>query len=332
MCQVKQLWRAALVSCAVQMAGTAHGSPVFTSFDPSGSVYTEPLGINDSGAISGYYEDSAGVFHGFVRTPSGAITRFDPPSSVGTHAYGINKAGSIVGQFDDSQGGHCFIRNSADAFTVFDPQPLGQQCYALAINARGRVAGYVYESRRAAYGFVQMKSGKIKDIAGGTGYTVAAAINDSGATTGVFGNEVESPGFLRAADGTIATFDAPNDTNGTFPQNINASGWITGFYTASSTADHAFVRAPDGTITDFDPPGAGATEALGVNAKGAITGFYFGNGTYHGFVRAPDGTINSFDAPGAADGTLPEAINEAGAITGWYRDGQNGAHGFLRSP
>ncbi|MGO9266570.1 MAG: hypothetical protein ACLQBA_17105, partial [Candidatus Binataceae bacterium] len=57
-----------------------------------------------------------------------------------------------------------------------------------------------------------------------------------------------------------------------------------------------------------------------------------------GFVRSPEGMLTSFEAPGADTsagdfyGTLPNGINDAGAITGEYYDVNNEEHGFLRSP
>jgi hypothetical protein len=36
------------------------------SFDPTGSVNTEPISINPSGAITGFYEDASNVTHGFA--------------------------------------------------------------------------------------------------------------------------------------------------------------------------------------------------------------------------------------------------------------------------
>jgi len=38
-----------------------------------------------------------------------------------------------------------------------------------------------------------------------------------------------------------------------------------------------------------------------------------------------------FDAPGATS-TVPQSINPAGAITGYYSDANFVYHGFLRSP
>lgn len=53
-------------------------------------------------------------------------------------------------------------------------------------------------------------------------------------------------------------------------------------------------------------------------------------------TERPDGTFNTFDAPGAGkgvlQGTTPQSINSAGAITGASINAANGFHGFLRTP
>jgi len=104
-------------------------------------------------------------------------------------------------------------------------------------------------------------------------------------------------------------------------------------------------------IITFDAPGAGTGTYQGtgcfaytdcsvlLNNSGAITGYYLdANNVYHGFLRSPDGKFTTLDAPGADltagdfNGTLPNAINDAGAITGEYYDVNNEEHGFLRSP
>lgn len=104
-------------------------------------------------------------------------------------------------------------------------------------------------------------------------------------------------------------------------------------------------------IITFDAPGAGTGPNQGtgcfaytdcsvlINDSGAITGYYLdANNVYHGFLRSPDGKFTTLNAPGADltpgdfNGTLPNAINDAGAITGVYYDANNEGHGFLRSP
>src|SRR5579863_7214045 len=56
--------------------------------------------INPSGSVTGAYQLNY-VYHGFVRSPQGAITAFDPPNSDGTVTSGINPSGAITGQYGD---------------------------------------------------------------------------------------------------------------------------------------------------------------------------------------------------------------------------------------
>ena len=54
----------------------------FTTIDPPGSTLTSPSGINPAGLITGYYVDSRGQYHGFLRAADGTFTTIDPPGSV----------------------------------------------------------------------------------------------------------------------------------------------------------------------------------------------------------------------------------------------------------
>jgi len=111
------------------------------------------------------------------------------------------------------------------------------------------------------------------------------------------------------------------------------------------------VNAQELRIITFDAPGAGTGSGQGtgcfaytdcsvlINDWGAVTGYYLDkHNVFHGFVRSPEGKFTTFDSPGADttpgdfNGTLPNAINDAGAITGVYYDVSGAGHGFLRSP
>ena len=104
-------------------------------------------------------------------------------------------------------------------------------------------------------------------------------------------------------------------------------------------------------IITFGAPGAGTGSGQGtgcfaytdcsvlINNFGAITGYYLdAYNVFHGFLRSPEGTFTNFEAPGSDtnpndfNGTLPNAISDAGVITGVYYDVNNVGHGFLRSP
>ena len=233
------------------------------------------------------------------------ITTFDAPGAgtgagQGTFAVIINPAGTIAGFAHDANDvRHGFLRSSADNFTTFDAPGAGtgagQGTRAYGITPAGVIAGY---------------------------YDDASSV---------------SHGYVRAADGTITTFDAPgagtSSGQGTIPYGtgiIDPAGAITGHYVDSSGVYHGFLRAPDGTITGFDPAGSLLTEPLSINQAG-ITGFYCDAINCPGFLRAPDGSMTTFDVPGDVNGTQPNGINPAGAITGLYFDASAAGHGFLRA-
>ena len=113
----------------------------------------------------------------------------------------------------------------------------------------------------------------------------------------------------------------------------------------------ALVASAHERIITIDAPGAGTGPFQGsgcfastdcsvlINNAGAIAGYYLdASNVFHGYVRSPDGKFTTFNAPGADtnagdfNGTLPNAINDAGAVTGVYFDVHNLGHGFLRSP
>lgn len=161
--------------------------------------------------------------------------------------------------------------------------------------------------------------------------TPTFSINDKGAITGFYDDANQTGhGFVRAADGTITTFD-PSGSTRTEGDAINDKGVIAGSYLDTEGGWHGYVRAADGTITAFDPAES-ATFVQGINEKGAISGLYYDeNSVGHGFVRSANGKITRFSAPNA---NLTEAwhINSNGVIAGWwYRNFNSDAHGFLSS-
>jgi uncharacterized membrane protein len=145
------------------------------TFDPKGSVNTQPQainptgegdgkdshhrGYNPSGAITGYYSDAGGITHGFLRTSEGKIVSFDPTGSIATSAYGINTTGTIVGNYQDAANvTHGFLRDRNGTFTSFDP-PGSQGIFPFAINSAGMTTGYYYDSGGTAHGFLRTSNG-----------------------------------------------------------------------------------------------------------------------------------------------------------------------------
>jgi hypothetical protein len=99
----------------------------------------------------------------------------------------------------------------------------------------------------------------------------------------------------------------------------------------------------NGVFTTFDSLHAGnvpgslqGTYPFGINASGAITGWYVDEANVnHGFVRDKHGAIVEFDVPGAGtgpgQGPNVYSIAPNGAVTGFYFDPDNVVHGFVRA-
>lgn len=84
----------------------------------------------------------------------------------------------------------------------------------------------------------------------------------------------------------------------------------------------------DGTFTTIDFPGADRIVAQGINARGAVAGFYEIWTMQHGFLYV-GGTFTTIDFPGASN-TKAQGINDRGEIVGVEDAG--GTHGFLATP
>jgi hypothetical protein len=230
-----------------------------------------------------------------------------------------------------------------------------------AINAEGAIVGFYTDANVVPHGFLRTPDGNIISFdapGAGLGFglnegTVPLGINDSGEITGQHqDSSLVFHGFLRYADGSFATFDAPGAGTGagqgTLGYGINSNGEITGLFFDANNVYHGFVRDPNGSITTLDAPGAGtgtfqgtftsltAIAGAAINSKGEVAeSLVDANNVYHGFVRDPNGVFTTFEAPGESNtnffpGTSAVAINSAGDITGQFSVATDTFYVFLR--
>ena len=304
----------------------------FTTFDSPGADTTPgdfngtfANGINDAGAITGFYSDASGGTHGFLRSPEGAFTTFDVTGSApgATIANALNLEGAIVGFFADQNGVfRPYLRHPNGTFVTWSVP--GECDASPATGCFGSAAFSINLFGEAASGF-EDNSGNFVDH-----------------------------GLLRSADGGLTTYAVPGAGTGPYQGTgcpgcsrlLNLFGANAGLYIDESNVVHGYLRSPAGKITTFDPPGEGpqglgcfADCSMGLNDLGAITGSYLdANNVTHGYVRGPDGKFVTFDAPGADltandfNGTFPVSINDWGVVTGYYIDKNNVVHGFLLIP
>lgn len=248
--------------------------------NPADAAGSQLTGINPLGLAVGFYIDSSGVGHGFLRSPTGQFTSFDAaPNSVFTFPNGpINLEGALVGFYlDPTPMFHAFVRDPGGQISILvfpgscdTGLPAGCVGFGdLNINLFGWSVGTFQDAKLVHHGFLRSPSGTLTFFdahgAGDNGpyqgtifsYNVTpdgnevAGLNDVGAVAATYldSNSVYH-GFLRSPAGNFTSFDAPGadltagDFNGTFPVSVNDIGVIAGTYTDSSYVPHGFVRGP----------------------------------------------------------------------------------------
>jgi N-acetylneuraminic acid mutarotase len=300
---------------------------------------TVPTSINASGVIAGTYIDNNLVSHGFVRASDGVITEFDAPgagtaANRGTAAMSINDAGTIAGFYTTgsyltNSTYHGFVRALDGTITTVDAPNAGsgegvnsskQGTSVFAINASGALAGSYKDSNSVEHGFVRSAGGTFAEFDapdvgtcvashgqnfGGTG---VSSIDAAGDVAGYYTDtDCAQHGYVRSANGTIATFNAPGSQT-------------------TPCATSGFGKMFCGTLS------------LGIDTAGAIAGGYADpDAVLHGYVRSAGGEFTRLDAPGAATsgsiaGTAAIAINDAGTIAGAFVDAHSVLNGFVFTP
>ena len=105
-------------------------------------------GLNDLGAVVGYYDGSDDANHGFVATPDGSggynYTDLNDPNAVAggtTYAQAINDTGEVVGYYLDGHGDpHAFLYTGGVSGTYYDLTSFNGE--ALAINGDNQIVGF----------------------------------------------------------------------------------------------------------------------------------------------------------------------------------------------
>lgn len=319
--------------CPVLSIGQTLNQPNnYISFRVPGSSSTIPMSINDSGAVTGYYDSSNVNLGGFIRDADGCFTTFEVPGSGETEPVSINASGDVTGYWTTAhsytppwQG---FVRNRWGVFTSINV-PGSTSVWPVRINDSGTVIGYYSTATDYGtpfYGFIRSPNGVITTFTPpGAVDTYFSDINDAGETIGYIYNGVSDTYFTRSRNGVLTSV-------GGLPESINQEGDVAGEYGQAQ----GFVQSRNGGFTPFTVPGAGwGTGYLTINNRGTVMGGYsdqLNSPVSHGFTRSRDGTITSFDLPRSAT-TIPTSLNNSGVITGFYYIGTStSALGFLRLP
>ena len=223
----------------------------YTSFDPPGSVRTNPQSINSAGQISGVYTTGGTSMNvGFLRDSTGNFVTFGGPGSCGDAVENavLSASGEIAGTCSYTGGTFTyFIRTASGILTEYGNPFGGTVIFVTAISDHNFLAGYYIDAAGLAHGFWRDVSGE---------------------------HSFDYPGAMF-----------------TVPTGINLAGTITGYYSGADGVRHAFVRDQSGNFTSFDDQNAGTkagqgTSPTAINRLGQITGQFVGpHGGDHGFLR-----------------------------------------------
>ena len=133
---------------------------------PGSGLGTIANNLDDYGDTAGYYFDSQGVYHGFVRSRDHHITTFDPPGSVHTRVCPtdcLNRFGVIGGYRKKDDVNHGFLREPNGKITILDAPGAGrganQGTAPYGIDAQGTITGFIVDSNNVFHGFLRYRNG-----------------------------------------------------------------------------------------------------------------------------------------------------------------------------
>ena len=190
--------------------------------------------------------------------------------------------------------------------------------YPTSINSSSTVAG-VYQFPGG--GFVRDPDGTITTFKSPGGNIISPVyMNDSGVVAGSYQNTtlMSLPhGFVGNPNvaGGLVSFDPPGSV-GTYVRGINASGWVSGFFSDASGYRHGFLYIGGKSLT-IDFPGAEHTFGEGITPQGAVVGTYIDNQMIqHGFLCLHNFSCLSFEHPPSLEFLDGLVANSSGTVAG----------------
>jgi probable HAF family extracellular repeat protein len=252
-------------------------------------------GINASGQVAGYSQNSAGTYRAFV-TSNGTMSDIGDLGGGSAVGYAINDAGDVVGSAVTAEGeNHPFLYSGGK---MIDLGTLGSSDnnwwnVAQGINNSAVVVGTSYNAQGNFFGFVWSNGKMTKMGTLGGFWSDATAINNKNQITGqAYTTNGSAHAYIASGTtgklidlGTIA-----GSTSSVWGIDINDSGIVVGRSTFQNTY-HAFVYS-GGKMKDLNkmiPAGSGwvLIEADGINSSGQIVGMGMHRGQQHAFLLSP---------------------------------------------
>ena len=277
---------AAAVACSPQATSPGGGPgdlPVIgdsaVTIGPNNGEATRANSINDSNNVVGIYVDLTSTQLGWLSKNGVLSTMFvNIPGAYNTAPQAINDSNDVVGYYSLDTSNHAFLYDGV-GYTSFD-YPAAVATEAFGINANGAIVGTYFVSG-SANGHAFKRTGTTYTNIDPPAAASAAAlgINTLGDVVGEYTDSTGNQhGYLwthGAASPTVLNY---NGVSSVLPYAINDAQTIVG--SAKIGASLVGFMAKGSAVTLIEVPGAGATEAYGINNAGLIVGVFVTTAQY----------------------------------------------------
>jgi len=252
-------------------------------------------GINTSGQVAGYSQNSSQAYRAFVSNGSTLLDLGDLGGGSAV-AYALNDSGQVVGSAVTANGeNHPFIYSNGQMTDLGTLGSTSQEWNsAQGINNNGAVTGTSYDAKGNFRAFF-WSNGTIKEMGAlGGDWSQGYAINNRGQVTGIAYTKKNAQAHAFIANCATCKFKDLGTLAATgisWGFGINDAGVVVGRATTQTGSYLAFVYS-NGKIKNLNkmiPAGSGwvLLEADSINAAGQIAGMGMHNGQEHAYLLTP---------------------------------------------
>lgn len=297
-----------------------------TDLDTLGSVYSEALGINDSGQVVGRVLRD-GYWNAFTYSDNTMTYLYPVPGTL-FNASGINDNGQIVG---NGKGG-AFLGYDSINWSFIPVIGNSPGNIARGINDEGQVVGWRDERGVYSYHAFVYKNGSMHDLGTlGGNASDAFAINSSSQIVGWSETSTLNQHAFLSSGGSmldLGTISGPNST----ANDINETGQIVGWSDVDNGIHTHASLWQNGLILDLGTLGGNYSYAMAINDGGDVVGNSNTEDGYHAFVYVNGSIFDLNDLIDPSSGwILRDAtdINNSGQIIGHGINSFGQEHAFL---